>query len=82
LEEAEGKMKAWKYILQSMTKEEKENPKILNASRIKRIARGSGTKESDVRDMVKQYETMRRFIKTMGSRRRMHPAMRRLLGRG
>jgi signal recognition particle subunit SRP54 len=82
LEQAEGKMKTWKYILQSMTKEERENPKILNSSRMKRIAKGSGTDEKDVREMVKQHETMRRFIKTMGSRRRMHPAMRRLLSRG
>jgi len=81
LEQAEGRMKMWKYILQSMTREEKENPtKVLNGSRYKRISRGSGTKEADVKALVKQYETMRRFMKSLGGRRRMHPAMRRLLG--
>lgn len=81
LEQAEGRMKTWKYILQSMTREEKENPtKVLNGSRYKRISRGSGTKEADVKALVKQYETMRRFMKSLGGRRRMNPAMRRLLG--
>jgi len=80
LEQAEDKLKVWKYILQSMTKGERENPKVLNSSRIKRIARGSGTNDRDVKEMVKQYETMRRFIKSMGSRRRIHPSLRRLLG--
>jgi signal recognition particle subunit SRP54 len=80
LEQAEGKMKAWKFIIQSMTKDERENPKILNSSRMKRIANGSGTEEKDVKELVKQYETMRHFMKTMGNTRRMNPAMRRLLG--
>ena len=57
LEQAEGRMKTWKYILQSMTKEERENPKVLNSSRRKRIAKGSGTDEKDVRELVKQYES-------------------------
>jgi signal recognition particle subunit SRP54 len=82
LEQAEGRMKTWKYILQSMTKEERENPKVLSSSRRKRIARGSGTDEKDVRELEKQYENMRRLMKNMGSQRRMHPAMRRLLGGG
>jgi signal recognition particle subunit SRP54 len=80
LEQAEGKMKAWKFIIQSMTKDERENPKILNSSRMKRIANGSGTEEKDVKELVKQYETMRHFMRTMGSTRRMNPAMRRLIG--
>ncbi len=80
LEQAEGKMKAWKFIIQSMTKDERENPKILNSSRMKRIARGSGTEEKDVKELIKQYDTMRQFMRTMGSTRRMHPAMRRLMG--
>ena len=80
LEQAEGRMKAWKFIIQSMTKDERENPKILNSSRMKRIAKGSGTEEKDVKELIKQYDTMRQFMRTMGSTRRMHPAMRRLMG--
>jgi signal recognition particle subunit SRP54 len=80
LEQAEGKMNAWKFIIQSMTKDERENPKILNSSRMKRVAKGSGTEEKEVKELIKQYETMRQFMKTMGSTRRMNPAMRRLMG--
>ena len=80
LEQAEGRMNAWKFIIQSMTKDERENPKILNSSRMKRIAKGSGTEEKDVKELIKQYDTMRQFMRTMGSTRRMHPAMRRLMG--
>jgi len=61
----EGKLKRFKVIMQSMTPQELENPKVLNASRIRRVARGSGTSEADVRELLKQYELIRKFIKTM-----------------
>ncbi len=59
------KLKRFKVIMQSMTPQELENPKVLNASRIRRVARGSGTSEADVRELLKQYELIRKFIKTM-----------------
>jgi len=61
----EEKLKRFKVIMQSMTPEELENPKVLNASRIRRIARGSGTSETDVRELLKQYELMKKLIKTV-----------------
>ena len=61
----EEKLKRFKVIMQSMTPEELENPKILNASRIRRIARGSGTSETEVRELLKQYEFVKKFIKTL-----------------
>ncbi|MEM2094011.1 MAG: signal recognition particle protein Srp54 [Candidatus Bathyarchaeia archaeon] len=79
LDQAEQKIKRWRYILQSMTKDEKENPKILNASRIKRIARGSGTSEKEVRELIHQYDAMRKLMKTMGGGRRIPLGLRRLL---
>jgi signal recognition particle subunit SRP54 len=65
----EEKLKRFKVIMQSMTPQELEDPKILNASRIKRVARGSGTSEADVKELLKQYELMRKFIKTMAKGR-------------
>ena len=65
----EEKLKKFKVIMQSMTKEELENPKIINASRIRRIARGSGTSEADVRELLKQYEVMQKVLKTMAKGR-------------
>jgi signal recognition particle subunit SRP54 len=61
----EEKLKKFKVIMQSMTPQELEDPKIFNASRIRRVARGSGTSEADVKELLRQYELMRKFIKTM-----------------
>jgi signal recognition particle subunit SRP54 len=65
----EEKLKKFKVIMQSMTPEELENPRILNASRIRRVARGSGTSEADVKELLKQYELVRRLIKTLAKGR-------------
>jgi len=73
LEVAEDRLEKWKVIIQSMTPKERENPKILNASRIRRIARGSGTTEKDVKELLKQYATMRKMLKTL--RRKKLPAI-------
>jgi signal recognition particle subunit SRP54 len=54
-----------------MTPEERENPKILNASRTRRIARGSGTDEREVRELIKQYNAMRKMLRQLKGRRRM-----------
>ena len=63
LEGQEEKMKKWKFIIDSMTKEEKENPEIIKASRIKRIAKGSGASESDVRGLLKYYKQTQKVMK-------------------
>lgn len=70
---AEEKLKKWRAIIQSMTPEEREKPQIINASRIRRIARGSGTSEKDVKDLLNQYMLMRRMMKTL--RRRGFPPL-------
>jgi signal recognition particle subunit SRP54 len=68
MEKQEEKMKHYKYIIQSMTKEERENPEIINASRIKRISRGSGRPESEVRELLQQYEQMKKLVKMLGGK--------------
>lgn len=55
-------------IIQSMTKKEKRNPDILNASRRKRIAAGSGTTVQDVNRLMKQFEEMRAMMKKLGGK--------------
>ena len=52
-----------KAIVQSMTIEERRNPGILNASRKKRIARGSGTSVQDVNRLIKQFGEMKKMMK-------------------
>ncbi|MEM3677779.1 MAG: signal recognition particle protein Srp19, partial [Candidatus Bathyarchaeia archaeon] len=60
---AEKRIEDWGIIIQSMTKEEVEDPKILNSSRIRRIARGSGKPERVVKEMINQYFAARRMMK-------------------
>ncbi len=55
-------------IIRSMTAEERRKPQLLNGSRRKRIAMGSGTSVQDVNRLIKQYEQMQRMIKTIGRR--------------
>lgn len=52
-------------IIKSMTPKERENPDILNGSRRKRIAEGSGTDIQQVNNLLKQFEDMRKMMKTM-----------------
>jgi signal recognition particle subunit SRP54 len=75
LENAEERLSRWKVIIQSMTPEEREDPKVLNASRMRRVARGSGTEEREVRELIKQYNTMRKMLKQMKGSRRMRRQM-------
>jgi hypothetical protein len=52
-------------IIKSMTQQERRDPAILNGSRKKRIARGSGTRVQDVNRLVKQFEESRRMMKQL-----------------
>lgn len=52
-------------IIKSMTKEEKLNPEIINSSRKRRIAKGSGTTVQDVNRLLKQFEEMKKMMKQM-----------------
>jgi signal recognition particle subunit SRP54 len=71
---AEDRLEKWRVIIQSMRPEEKDNPKILNSSRVRRVARGSGTSERDVKDLLKQYAMMRKMLK-MFKRKKKLPFM-------
>jgi len=61
---AEDALKKFRVIIQSMTPKEREKPKILSSSRIRRVARGSGTTEKDVKELLKQYNNMRKMMKS------------------
>ncbi|MBD3249636.1 signal recognition particle protein [Candidatus Woesearchaeota archaeon] len=59
----EEKMKKWEYAANSMTQEELEDPDILSASRIDRIAKGSGVSSKDIRELIKQYRQSKKMVK-------------------
>jgi signal recognition particle subunit SRP54 len=59
----ESKIKVFKAIIQSMTKQERNNPDIIKSSRRKRIAQGSGTSIQQVNQLLKQYEQSKELMK-------------------
>ncbi len=61
----EKKMARTEAIIKSMTKKERNDPSILNGSRRKRIAAGSGTTIQEVNQLVKQFEEMKKLMKMM-----------------
>ncbi len=65
LEMTQEKMKRFKVIMDSMTEEELLNPKIIDSSRIRRIAIGSGTSPQEVKELLKYYNTMKSLMKKM-----------------
>ena len=62
-------------IINSMTEEERKDPSILNGTRRRRIARGSGTKVRDVNDLIKQFNQMKKMMKSMSKFGKMGRAM-------
>lgn len=80
LEQQEERMERWRYVIQSMTKEEKADPDIINASRVKRIARGSGWSEHEVKELIKAYKNSKTMMKA--SKGRQLQGMLRKMGLG
>jgi len=77
LDKAEDRVKVYKSIIQSMTGEEKTDPDRINSSRLKRIARGSGRSEKDVRELLSRYKQMKAMVKTSKGRE-LRQMMRRM----
>ncbi|HEY7109203.1 MAG TPA: signal recognition particle receptor subunit alpha [Nitrososphaeraceae archaeon] len=77
LDALQNKMEKWRFIIQSMTKDEKNNPDRINDSRRKRIARGSGVMEHDVKDLIKNFNNSKSMMK-QAKGRQMHGMLRKL----
>ena len=67
---AQEMLRRWRHILDSMTKEELSNPEIINASRIRRIARGAGVTPKDVKELLNYYQLMRKMVNQIKKSRR------------
>lgn len=65
-------------IINSMTMTERRDPQLINASRKKRIASGSGTSVREVNDLLKQFEQMKKVMKSMTNMSRMGQTMQRM----
>jgi signal recognition particle subunit SRP54 len=68
-QEAEQQLRRIEAIVLSMTPEERHNPRLLNGSRKRRIARGSGTSVQEVNSLLSQYRQMQRMIKQLSRQR-------------
>ncbi|MGP6207042.1 signal recognition particle protein Srp54 [Cuniculiplasma sp. SKW3] len=69
VDSAQAKIQKYRVILDSMTYRELENPDIINAKVIRRVARGSGTEEQDVRNLMKEFKAMKENAKMMKGNR-------------
>jgi signal recognition particle subunit SRP54 len=68
-QEAEQQFRRTEAIINSMTPRERRNPDVLNGSRKRRIAAGSGTTVYDVNQLVKQFKDMQKMLKQLGGRK-------------
>ena len=64
-QDAEQQLKLTEAIINSMTPYERRNPDMLNASRRRRIARGSGTEVQEINRLMKQFREVQRLFKTI-----------------
>jgi len=83
LDVQEDKLERWKYIMNSMSRKELEEPEeTLNPSRIQRVAHGSGQSEEEVRALVKQYKQAKKMVKALkggvGSEKDMQKMMQKM----
>lgn len=82
----EGKLEKWRYLMDSMTKEELEDPEMITGGRIERISKGSGMSTGELRGLLKQYKQSKKLMKMFkGSEKNMEKVMQqmqRLSGKG
>lgn len=80
LDQMEGRIERWRFIIQSMNAEEKADPDLLNSSRIQRIARGSGWSQQDVKELLKNYRNSKNLFKASKGRQMQNTLRRMGLG--
>ncbi len=81
LDVQEEKLGKWKYVMNSCTKEELEDPDIITSGRMERIAKGSGQPVSLIRELLKQYKQSKKVVKMMkGKGKNMDKLMKQMGG--
>jgi len=79
LDVQQGKLEKWKIAMQSMTKQELEEPDVMSGTRVERISQGSGVNVSDIRGLLKQYKMSKKLMKNMkGGEKGMEKMMQKL----
>jgi len=72
---SEERMKKWMVIMQSMTEEELTEPHIIDGSRARRIAKGSGTSPKDLKELLDQYKMSKKYIKQIVRKQKRLPGL-------
>ncbi|MFH2020129.1 MAG: signal recognition particle protein Srp54 [archaeon] len=82
LEVQQEKLEIWRYIMDSCTKEELEDPELISGTRIDRIAKGAGTSVKEIRDLIKQYRQAKKMMKMFsgGNMKNMEKMVKRMGG--
>ena len=81
LQVQEKKLEVWRHMMDSMTKDELEDPELITSTRVERIAKGAGTTTQEVRSLLKQYRQSKKLVKMMkgaDSEKGMQQALQRL----
>jgi signal recognition particle subunit SRP54 len=76
LQSTKESLERFRIVMDSMTNEELEHPRIIRSSRIKRIARGSGVPSDNVRELLKYHKVMQRTLKGVRSQKDMQKFLR------
>ena len=75
----QGNLEKYRVIMDSMTQEEKDTPILLKSSRIRRIARGSGVEEKDVKELLAQWNRSRKMMRGMKGDRSFRRKMKSMM---
>ncbi len=81
LDVQEGKLEKWKFAMDSMTKEELEEPDQIGADRIDRIASGSGISVREIRELLKQHRQSKKMMKMFKGEKDMGKMMKKMKGK-
>lgn len=81
LDVQEGKLEKWRYAMNSFTKEELEEPELMDKDRIERISKGSGVSIKEVRELLKQYKQSKKLVKMMKGKGDMNKLMKKFGGK-
>ena len=81
-EAMQANLDRYRTIMDSMTAWEKNEPAKIKVERIRRIARGAGVREKDVRELIGQWNRSRKMMKGMGGNRKLNKQMRKMMKEG
>ncbi|MCL2032552.1 MAG: signal recognition particle protein Srp54 [Methanomassiliicoccaceae archaeon] len=79
-EESQKRLSKFRVIMDSMTKEEKDEPNLIKGKRIERIAKGAGVPTHDVRELLKQYNQSKKMMGSFGKDRKLRKQLMKQMG--